>query len=517
MLGLIGGGYWGKNLIRTFNKIDVLKTICEIDENLIKKYNEDYPNIITTNSYDEMLNDQTITMICISLPAPMHYNYAMKALVAGKHVFIEKPITLDINEARKLEEYSRINNLTCMVGHLLHYHVAIQRVKDILKSGELGSIKYITCQRKSHGIFRTFENVLWSFMPHDISVILSLCNGTFDDITNLNCTGHSFITKDIEDIVNLTMNINNVYVNINVDWSSPYKEQRMSIVCENGMIMFDDVEKTDKLKIIRNHINRDNGNVVADKSNFETIPLDLSITPLENECKHFVEICDSFMGPITDAREAIEVLCVLQKAEQLLKKSLIKKDSISSCTNESEYESIVTYSDVCDPVINSKFIHNTSITDAFNNENIGNNTKIWHWTHVTDSAIIGSNCNIGQSCYIAGTLGDGCKVQNNVSIYQGVIAGNNVFFGPSCVMTNDINPRCGHSKNGKYLETIIEDGVTIGANATIICGNTLGKYSLIGAGAVVTKDVEPYSIMVGNPAKSIGTIDEYGNRTLFNK
>ena len=114
-------------------------------------------------------------------------------------------------------------------------------------------------------------------------------------------------------------------------------------------------------------------------------------------------------------------------------------------------------------------------------------------------------------------IGDNCKVQNNVSIYAGVKAGNHVFFGPSCVLTNDINPRCLHSKNGKYIETILEDGVTLGANSTVVCGNTISRHSLIGAGAVVCKDVKPYSIIVGNPGKLIGTIDEKGNRTPLSK
>ena len=148
---------------------------------------------------------------------------------------------------------------------------------------------------------------------------------------------------------------------------------------------------------------------------------------------------------------------------------------------------------------------------------IGDRTKIWHYSHICDDSDIGENCNIGQNVYIAGgsRLGNNCKVQNNVSVYAGVECGDYVFLGPSCVLTNDINPRVKKSKDGQYIKTIIEDGVTIGANATIICGNIIGKHSLIGAGAVVTKDVEPYSIVVGNPAKKIGEINENGKRKIY--
>jgi UDP-2-acetamido-3-amino-2,3-dideoxy-glucuronate N-acetyltransferase len=159
------------------------------------------------------------------------------------------------------------------------------------------------------------------------------------------------------------------------------------------------------------------------------------------------------------------------------------------------------------------FVHESSLVDP--GAQIEQGVKIWHWSHVTPTAEIGSGSNIGQNCYIAGKLGSGCKVQNNVSVYQGVECESNVFLGPSCVLTNDINPRCGAPKGGNYIPTLIKSGATIGANATIVCGTTIGSHALIGAGAVVTKDVEPYAIMVGNPAKRIGTIDEQGNRTLF--
>ena len=162
------------------------------------------------------------------------------------------------------------------------------------------------------------------------------------------------------------------------------------------------------------------------------------------------------------------------------------------------------------------FAHETSVID--NSADIGEGTKVWHYSHICKGAKIGKNCNIGQNVFIAegAILGNNCKVQNNVSIYAGVEAEDYVFFGPSCVLTNDINPRGMHSKGGAYIKTKLEKGVTLGANSTIICGNTIGEHALIGAGAVITKDVEAFSIMVGNPGKKIGEIDEEGNRILNN-
>jgi UDP-2-acetamido-3-amino-2,3-dideoxy-glucuronate N-acetyltransferase len=444
-----------------------------------------------------------VDAVCVSLPAEMHYMYAKEALNNNKDVYVEKPITLDIKEAEELVMIAKEKGRILMVGHLLHYHPAIEKIKEHLPS--LGPIKQITANRLNLGIFRTQENVLWSFAPHDISVILSICNNN----SNINsmpdwvqCTGNSSLTKDIHDITNSIMKIktkgSEIYININVNWLNPYKEQRMSIICEKGMLLFDDMEKENKLKLYSDYINWSNCIIptpIANKIEPKIIELDLTMSPLEKECRHFMECCKNRVQPITDGNEGLRVLKVLNYLSESLKKNQI----IQIPKNEKQY-----------------FAHETAIID--DGAIIGEGTKVWHYSHICKGAIIGKNCNIGQNVFIAGgaILGDNCKVQNNVSIYAGVEAGDFVFFGPSCVLTNDINPRGMHSKGGEYIKTKLEDGVTLGANCTIVCGNTIGKHALIGAGAVVTKSVEDYSIMVGNPAKRIGTIDEKGNRTLNN-
>lgn len=497
-LGLIGGGYWGKNLIREFNKIGFLDTICEINPVLINQYKIDYPNLNITDNYTDML--LRVDAVCVSLPAEMHYKFAHEALLMNKDVYVEKPITLNVDEAEELVKLAKERNCILMVGHLLHYHPAIEKIKEILPS--LGKIKQITANRLNLGIFRTQENVLWSFAPHDISVILSFCNINNNAYNNLpewvQCTGNSSLTKGVHDITNSIMKINDSYININVNWLNPYKEQKMSIICEKGMLLFDDMEKEHKLKLYNEYMNWSNNinpSPIANKVEPKIIELDLSISPLEKECRHFMDCCYNRTKPITDGEEGIRVLKVLNYLSDSLKKHQII--NIPNKTLGYNY-----------------FAHETAIVD--DGAIIGEGTKIWHYSHICKGAIIGKNCNIGQNVFIAGgaVLGDNCKVQNNVSIYAGVEAGDYVFFGPSCVLTNDINPRGMYSKNGEYIKTKLEDGVTLGANCTIVCGNTIGKHALIGAGAVVTKSVDNYSIMVGNPAKLIGTIDEKGNRNI---
>ncbi len=166
--------------------------------------------------------------------------------------------------------------------------------------------------------------------------------------------------------------------------------------------------------------------------------------------------------------------------------------------------------------MNEYFVHETAIVDS--NCEIGNGTKIWHFSHIMSGCYIGESCNIGQNVVIspAVRLGRNVKIQNNVSVYTGVICEDDVFLGPSMVFTNVINPRSHVNRRNEYAETIVRKGASIGANATIVCGNEIGKYALIGAGAVITKPVKPFALVVGNPAKQIGWVSENGHKLQFN-
>ena len=491
ILGLIGCGYWGKNLIREFNSIDVLHTICDNNPDVLKGYNEKYPDVNTTNNWDDVLNNPDITCVCVSLPVELHYEFTKKSLLAGKDVFVEKPITFHLHEAEELIKIAETNNKILMVGHILHYHPAVVKIKQMLEEDKIGKIKTIVANRFNLGIIRKYENVLWSFAPHDISLILNFIGATPNTVF---CSGMDYINKGVHDITNSVLYFDNTYVNLNVNWLNPYKEQKMSIIGEKGMLLFDDVSK-DKLTFYPEYVEYSSDiNCVPTpiKNNGENIELDLSKSPLLCECEHFISCCKTRSRPVTDGKDGFNVLKVLYKLQESLdlQKLLSFKDKINY------------------------FKHDTAIIDS--GAKIGSGTNIWHNSHICSGAIIGKNCNIGQNVFIASgaIIGDNCKVQNNVSIYKGVIAKDNVFFGPSCVLTNDINPRCSYPKNGEYIKTYIETGATLGANCTIVCGSKIGKHSLVGAGAVICKDVEDYSIVVGNPGRNIGNIDEYGNRTI---
>ena len=197
-LALIGGGYWGKNLVRDFYNLGALHTVCDINTELLSSHKSNYPEIHTTTDWDTVLCSVHIDRVCIALPAHLHYTFAKKSLEAGKHVYVEKPITLDISQAEELNNIAKEKEVILMVGHLLQYHPGIQKIQAIIKSGKIGTVKQIIANRFSLGIFRTFENVLWSFAVHDISVILSLCN---DKLPNsVVCNGACNITSGTQDI-----------------------------------------------------------------------------------------------------------------------------------------------------------------------------------------------------------------------------------------------------------------------------------------------------------------------------
>ncbi len=166
---------------------------------------------------------------------------------------------------------------------------------------------------------------------------------------------------------------------------------------------------------------------------------------------------------------------------------------------------------------NNFFVHATAVIDE--GAEIGNGTRIWHFSHLMNGCIVGNNCTIGQNVFIASTviLGNNVKVQNNVSLYDGVVCEDDVFFGPSCVFTNVINPRSAISRKHEFQRTAIKKGVTIGANATILCGITINAFAFVGAGSVVTKDVAAYALITGNPAKQTGWMSEHGSKLIFNK
>jgi UDP-2-acetamido-3-amino-2,3-dideoxy-glucuronate N-acetyltransferase len=496
-LAIIGAGYWGKNLSRNFHQLGSLALVCDASEATLAQQAAAYPGIRTTQSVDDVFSDPTIHRIAIATPAALHYELAQKALRSGKDVFVEKPLALDSGEGAALADIADSKGLILMVGHLLQYHPCVRKIQQLLALGELGKLQYITSNRLNLGKVRREENVLWSFAPHDISVILSLVGDELPD--QVRCIGDAYLNQGVADVTLTTLRFpGGVNAHVHVSWMNPFKEQKLTVVGSHAALVFDDtLPWKEKLVLYRQPLVWSGGRVpAANKSSPEMLDVPEE-EPLRLECAHFIECCDQRKAPITDSREGLRVLRVLNAAQQ----SLDKNGDATNPSHSVGTASIVPF-----------FAHPTAIIDPA--AKIGEGTKVWHFSHVMAGSEIGAKCNIGQNVVVSPGVKLGCnvKVQNNVSIYTGVVCEDDVFLGPSMVFTNINNPRSAVVRRDQYVETIIRKGASIGANATIVCGNELGEYCFVGAGAVVTKPVKPYSLIVGNPARQIGWISRYGEK-----
>lgn len=491
-IAIVGAGYWGKNHVRNFNELGVLKTICDGSPSIQKQMKETYPQVSVVADIEEILNDSEIQAVVIAAPAVHHYLLAEKAFNAGKHVFIEKPLALTYEEGKSLVTLSDKKKKILFVGHILQYHPAVIRLKEIINKGIIGRLQYIYSRRLSLGKIRREEDILWSFAPHDISIILSLAG---EEPNYLDTVGSNFLHAQIADVTMTNLKFpSGIGAHIFVSWLNPFKEQKLVVIGSNGMLVFDDTEPIENKLVHYPHaINWENGQPVPKKAEGIAIDLkDIWEEPLKAECKAFLTAIATNTKPITSGEEGLKVLKVLELSQQSIesKERAFSPNALRSLDSS--------------PLTPDVLVHPTAIVDA--NVKIGKGTKIWHFSHVLSGSKIGENCNIGQNVVIGPdvTIGNKCKLQNNVSVYKGVTLEDGVFCGPSMVFTNIYNPRAEIGKMDQVRPTVVKKGATLGANCTIVCGHTIGRYAFIGAGGVVTKNVPDHALMVGNPAKQIG-------------
>lgn len=502
-IAVIGSGYWGKNLVRNYHQLGVLKLICDKNEAVLTDFKQRYPDVETCFALNDVLSREDIHGIVIATPAETHHILAREALLADKHVYVEKPLVLHEKEGEELISLAERNKRVLMVGHLLQYHPVFVRLKALISSGELGRIDYIYSNRLNLGKIRREENILWSFAPHDMSMILSLAG---EEPETVRAMGGNYLHKRIADVTTTHLEFpSGLQAHIFVSWLHPFKEQKLVVVGNKKMAVFEDTQSwEDKLLLFPHQINWKNNAPEPIKAEPErlSIPQD---EPLKLECQHFLDCISKNKQPLTDGREGIRVLKVLNASQRSLDEKG-RKISISPSATPSEVA--FNHKDVG----RDYFIHSTSIVDK--DSEIGSGTKIWHFSHILSNCRIGLRCNIGQNVVMGPDVivGSGCKIQNNVCVYKGVTLEDGVFCGPSMVFTNILNPRAELRKMDQVRPTLVRKGATLGANSTIICGTTIGRYSFIGAGSVVTKSVPDHALVVGNPAKQVGWVCTCGER-----
>jgi UDP-2-acetamido-3-amino-2,3-dideoxy-glucuronate N-acetyltransferase len=490
-IALVGAGYWGRHLVRNFYELGGLHTVCDSNPQTIAQFNGSYPDIGVETDYGRVLANPEIDGVVIATPAELHYDMARQALRAGKDVFVEKPLAFTVREGEQLVRLAEQEGRILMVGHLLEYHPAVIKLKELINTGELGKINYIYSSRLNLGKFRTEENILWSFAPHDISVILLL----LDEMPRqVSAHGGQYLNQGVADVTVTTMSFKgDTRAHIFVSWLHPYKEQKLIVIGDKKMAVFDDVSPENKLCLYEHRIQWHHRVPVPDKK--EAIQVEIAMEePLRLECRHFMDCMASRQKPRTSGDKGLKVLRVLEACQ----KSLQAQGGSISLSSSGFY------------------VHPSSLVER--PDRIGEGTSIWHYSHVMPDVTIGRNCNIGQNVFIAGNvrIGDNVKIQNNVSVFEGVILEDDVFCGPSCVFTNVKMPRSHRPQRGNYAATTVRKGATIGANATIVCGITIGEYAFIGAGAVVTHDVPDYALVYGNPARINGWLCNCGEKLDFN-
>lgn len=309
-----GCGYWGKNLIRNFHTLGHLHSICESDSKKLGQFQSQY-GVKGFSCLEEAIGDPEVQALVIATPAEQHAAMAISALRAGKDVFVEKPLALRWQDGVEMTAMARRGNRILMVGHLLLYHPAVLKLKELLESGELGRLEYIYSNRLSMGKIRREENALWSFAPHDISVILTL---TGELPVQVSAVGGAYVQPNIADVTvsNLLFD-RGTRAHIFVSWLHPYKEQRLVVIGSKKMVVFEDSRATDKLVLYDKQIALGGNDFEVKQPRGEPVPV-AAAEPLRAECEHFIDCVRSRQAPRTPGEDGVTVLQVLQACQRSL-------------------------------------------------------------------------------------------------------------------------------------------------------------------------------------------------------
>lgn len=251
---VVGCGYWGKNLVRNFADLSDLRLCVDPDDSVRARITAAYPDVATAADFASALDNKGIDAVVLATPAPAHAAMAISALEAGKHVFVEKPLALTVEDAERMVATAEKHDRILMVGHLMEYHPAVEYMKELVDSGDLGDVYYSYNQRVNLGKVRSDENALWSLAPHDISMVLYLMG---EEPEEVEATGQAFLQPGIEDVVFLTLRFGSGRVaHIHVSWLDPHKERRMTVVGSKKMAVFDDMQGQEKIRIYDKGVSR---------------------------------------------------------------------------------------------------------------------------------------------------------------------------------------------------------------------------------------------------------------------
>lgn len=324
-IAVIGLGYWGPNLLRSFNQLSEAQVvaICDAEEKQLKKFSQLYPQAKTTTKYAEILSNNEIEAVIIAVPAPLHYQLCKEALLAGKHVFVEKPLALKLDEAEELVALAAKQKKILMVGHLLKYHPAVAKLKEYIDHKDIGEVFYMYSTRVNLGRVRVQENALWSLAVHDIAVILYLMNNILPK--EVTAQGGAYLTREVEDVVFVNLFFpNKVLATVHASWLDPHKIRQLTIVGSKKMAVFNDMDGSEKIRLYDKGVDflpsfQTYSEYLTIRDGDINIPKIQMKEPLQIECNHFLECIANNKTPLTDGVDALRVLKVLSAAQESLK------------------------------------------------------------------------------------------------------------------------------------------------------------------------------------------------------
>lgn len=324
-VGVVGCGYWGPNLIRNLRQSPDchLKIICDASEQRLRHMRRLHQDVATTHRFEDLLNDAEIDAVVIATPVRFHYEMAKACLKAGKHVFVEKPMSRTVAEGEELVALAERKGLVLMVGHTFLFSPAVRRMKEIIDSGDIGELQYISARRLNLGLFQKDINVAWDLAPHDISIILHLLD---EQPVSVSCQGNSHVTRGIEDVTMMYLNFRkNRCAFIQNSWLDPKKVRQMTVVGSRRMIVYDDTEPLEKLKIydarveVPPHYDSFAEFTYSYHYGDAYVPYIKQDEPLKLECQHFLECIRDESTPITSGRHGLEVVRILEASGISLK------------------------------------------------------------------------------------------------------------------------------------------------------------------------------------------------------
>ena len=318
-IALVGCGYWGKNLCRNFHALGSLATVVDTTENGQATAKSIAPQVRFAPNFEDVLGDDQVQGVAIATPAETHAELAIKAMLAGKDVFVEKPMALSMEDAEKMKKVAEETGRILMVGHLLEYHSAVLKLREMIDSGELGKINYIYSNRLNFGKVRTEENALWSFAPHDVAVILRLMGYAPVEVSS---TGGSYLTHGIADTTLSSLRFDDESrAHIFVSWLHPFKEQRLVVVGDEKMAIFNDVAPYgEKLQLYPQNVEFDGTMPLLKKEDVEFVE-HANTEPLREECAHFMECIQSRKQPLTNVQSGIDVFKVLHACQKSIQQN----------------------------------------------------------------------------------------------------------------------------------------------------------------------------------------------------